>query len=108
LLDTKVLAARGAALWSLGERHLPDVVRPFSALRVSLAARSASGRDDEPGALARLFRAIPEADLHRGLIHPARKAALVLRMAYVQWSDWARLRRVGRTLERFGSYPIPP
>jgi mannose-1-phosphate guanylyltransferase len=108
LLNSKVLSARGNALWTLGERHLAAVVRPFAALRTMLGGRLASLHSGDAQALSDLFDAIPEADLHRDLLGRSQNSILVLRMAYVQWSDWARTRRVRQTLERFGRYPMQP
>lgn len=107
LLNTKVMAARGEFLWSLGERHLPAVIRPFAALRLMLEGNGRSPEDDEAEALDELFRSIPEAGVYSDLLVRSEQPALVVRMAYVQWSDWARARRIRETLEHFGRYPSP-
>jgi mannose-1-phosphate guanylyltransferase len=59
-------------------------------------------------AVSRAYHRMPHADFSRDLIQRCPKAALVLPLGNVEWSDWGRPDRVTESLRRLGKMPAFP
>ena len=109
LWNTMVVATRADTLWRLGQRLLPEMMRPFDALlrelRRSLEEPSSTGIDR---AISRAYQQMPRADFSRDLVQRCPEAALVLPLGNVEWSDWGRPERVTESLRRLGKKPAFP
>jgi mannose-1-phosphate guanylyltransferase len=109
LWNTMIVAARADTLWQLGQRLLPEMMRPFDALlselRWSLGKLSPT---EIARAVNRAYHRMPHADFSRDLVQRCPEAALVLPLGDVEWSDWGRPERVVECLQRLGKKPAFP
>lgn len=109
LWNTMIVATRVDTLWQLGQRLLPEMMRPFDALvrdlRPVLGKRSSTG---VARAISRAYHRMPDADFSRDLVQRCPEAALVLPLGNVEWSDWGRPERVTESLRRLGKRPAFP
>jgi mannose-1-phosphate guanylyltransferase len=106
LISTMVVAARADTLWSLGERLLPAMMRPFRALLRELrhpAEELPEVRVAE--AIARAYRHMPHADFSCDLLQRCPGVALALPLEGVEWCDWGRPERVAESLRGLGKLP---
>src|SRR3990172_8535856 len=95
-------AGRGAALWALGWRCLPEIMPAFVRLREALRA----GGDDT--VLEDIYRTLPARDFSSDVLQRASDRLRVLEMNGVWWSDWGRPERILETLrelERPAAFP---
>ena len=109
LWNTMIVAARADTLWRLGQRLLPEMMRPFDALLGEL--RWSLGKPSSTGiarAINRAYHRMPHADFSRDLVQRCPEAALVLPLGNVEWSDWGRPERVAESLRRLGKKPAFP
>jgi mannose-1-phosphate guanylyltransferase len=104
LWSTMVMAARVDALWELGERLLPEMMRPLRALLRALRRLPADAPSERLAeAIARAYRAMPSADLSRDLVQRSPGRALVQVLDGVEWCDWGQPERVEESLRRLGA-----
>jgi hypothetical protein len=104
-----IVATRVDTLWQLGQRLLPEMMRPFDALVREL--RQAAGERSSTAiarAIGRAYHRMPHADFSRDLVQRCPEAALVLPLGSVEWSDWGRPERVTESLRRLGKRPAFP
>jgi mannose-1-phosphate guanylyltransferase len=109
LWNTMIVAARVDTLWRLGQRLLPEMMRPFDPLLGELRRSAAEPSAIEiTRAISRAYERMPHADFSRDLLQRCPEAALVLPLGNVEWSDWGRPERVTESLRRLGKRPTFP
>ena len=100
--NTMIIVARASAIWSLGRRHQPAMLRSFDSLmgRIGMPGQSA--------AVAEAYREMETLNFSRDILEHAAERAVVLPMDGVRWCDWGRPARVVETLGQVGKPPAFP
>jgi len=100
--NTMIIVARASAIWNLGRRHQPAMVRSFDSLmgRIGLPEQSA--------AVAEAYREMATLNFSRDILEHAAERTVVLPMDGVRWCDWGRPARVRETLGQVGKPPSFP
>jgi mannose-1-phosphate guanylyltransferase len=97
LWNTLIMGCKGAALWELGHRMLPELMEILEPFRSFLSGRT---REAVGERLSELYLEMQPANFSNALLERAVDQALVLEMSGVEWSDWGRPQRVMESLER--------
>jgi len=102
LWNTMVMAARAEMLWTLGHRHLPDMMSWFDAFLMMLRDIDAGKMGPEMRTLGpgRMYRELITADFSKDILEHAAEQTMVLPMEDLEWSDWGSPQRVTETLSR--------
>jgi mannose-1-phosphate guanylyltransferase len=95
LWNTLVIAARGQALWSLAERHVPAICPSLLSYRTLIGDRAAKIH------LREVYSTLPATDLSRDILQRA-KGLLAISMADAGWSDCGTPKRLFRALKKSG------
>ena len=95
LWNTLVIAARGRALWSLAERHVPAICPSLLSYRSLIGDRGAKLH------LREAYSTLPATDLSRDILQRA-EGLLAIAMNDAGWSDCGTPDRLFRALEKSG------
>ena len=95
LWNTLVIAARGRALWSLAEQHVPSICPSLLSYRSLIGNRGAAHH------LRDIYANLPATDLSRDILQPAR-GLLAISMMDAGWSDCGTPDRLFQALEKGG------
>lgn len=96
LWHTGIMAAQVETLWRLGRRVLPEMMMLFERLGAAINS------PEEPHVLRDIYERMPVQSLSRDLLAPVPRAAAVMEMQGVSWSDWSHPERIMKTLMRLG------
>jgi len=99
LWNTFIVASKLKTLWSLGWRHVPDIMPYFVELRDALR------ESQDRVCLEQIYRNLPSRDFSAHVLQRAARQLAVLEMKDVYWSDWGRPERILETLCGMGTRP---
>ena len=99
LWNTMIMTAKARALWELGRRLCPTMMRNFDALLAAIRA------GNEAPLLQAIYQDMETINFSRDLLQREPGCAVVLAMSGVQWCDWGRPERVLETIELMGKAP---
>ena len=105
--NTQIFAARGAALWNLGERLTPGVMESFATVALAMK-RGNNGRippETQEDLIRFAYSEMTSTDIGNAVLRRATAQALVLRLEGVLWADWSRPEWVMETLCRMDRIP---
>ena len=99
LWNSMVIIGKAGTFWSLGWRHVPEVMHPFASLRRSV------GTSREQEVLKSIYEEMSIRDFSKDILEKAHEQLAVIRLADVMWSDWGRPERIAETLRSIGAQP---
>lgn len=100
--NTLVIAANVHTLWTLGWRHLPELMERFEQLE------QAVGTPQEGAVLKAIYAQMPCRNFSSDLLQRAADGIGVIELQDVLWSDWGRPERIVETLRVLGKEPAFP
>lgn len=100
LWNTMIIAAKAKALWSLGWKCFPDMMRLFERLKEAIDTA------EELRVLNAIYEAMPRRNFSSDLLQCVPGQLAVMEMRDILWSDWGHPARIADTLENIGKQPV--
>lgn len=102
LWNSMIIVAKVEALWMLGMKVLPSMMRLFETFQPAI------GSSRELQVLARLYERMPVRSFSSDLLKRIPEQVTALEVSGVLWSDWGRSERIIENLRRIGKAPVFP
>ncbi len=102
LWNTLVVVGRLDALWKVGWRCLPSMMRLFEQLQGVI------GTDREQVALETIYQGMPVRNFSLDILERVPDLVTALEMREILWSDWGRPDRIAASLRLIGKEPAFP
>jgi mannose-1-phosphate guanylyltransferase len=100
LWNTMILAAKARALWSLGWKCFPEMMRLFERLKAAIDTA------EELRVLDAIYEEIPRRNFSSHLLQRVPDELAVMEMRDILWSDWGHPGRIAATLNKIGKKPV--
>jgi mannose-1-phosphate guanylyltransferase len=102
LWNTLVFAVKLEALWQMGRRCFPEMMRLFERFADDI------GSPNERAALKQMYSIMPVHNFSSGLLARCVDQVATLELSGVFWSDWGRPERIAETLRHLNKTPAFP
>ena len=100
LWNTMIVAAKAKALWSLGWKCFPDMMRLFERLKEAIDTA------EELRVLDAIYEEMPRRNFSSHLLQRVPDQLAVMEMRDILWSDWGHPDRIADTLDKIGKQPV--
>ena len=100
LWNTMILAAKARALWSLGWKYFPEMMRLFEQLKEAIDTT------EELKVLDAIYEEMPRRNFSSDLLQCVPDQLAVMEMRDILWSDWGHPARISDTLDKIGKEPV--
>ena len=100
LWNTMIVAAKAKALWSLGRKCFPDMMRLFERLKEAIDTA------EELSVLDAIYEEMPRRNFSSHLLQRVPDHLAVMEMRDILWSDWGHPDRIADTLDKIGKQPV--
>jgi mannose-1-phosphate guanylyltransferase len=99
LWNTMILAAKARALWKLGWKCFPEMMRLFERLKEAIDTA------EELRVLDAIYEEMPRRNFSSHLLQCVPDQLAMMEMPDILWSDWGHPGRIADTLDKIGKQP---